>query len=335
MPVPDRQSTPLDLRADDTGRFRRLFETIDLGVIFHDADGTVIDANAAAERLLGLTLSAMRDLGPVDAAWPGRDSSAPEPAPDRYPVLEVLRTGRPVKGAVLDVVRPSDGRRVWIQVSAFVDEWSVAHDRTTVIATMSDITEHRRAQEELTFQRRLEELLVEIATTYIDVTSADIDASIQNTLERLGVFIGADRFYVFSYDWDANTTSNTHEWCSEGVPPEIDRLQDVPLENIPPWTRTHTAGRTMRVDNVTQLPLDDELRIILEPQGVQSLMAVPIMDGGACVGFVGLDAVRRRRDFSDSEERLLRVFAQMLANVRRRTPIAQVLGGRGSRQGRS
>ena len=324
----DRPVRSTDAGSADDARYRRLFATTDLGVLFHDASGAIVDANPAAERMLGMTLPDLRTLGPVRPPWPSAVGDDAGREQDAYPVPAVLATGRPVRGAVLQVRRPTDGRSIWLQVDARLDEATIDEAGPLVVVTLADVTAHREDRREIVRRRRLEELLVEIATTYIDLPPERLDGAVHDTMERLGTFIGADRFYVFRYDWNANTTSNTHEWCADGVSPEIEQLQDVPLAAIPPWTRTHAAGRTMRVDDVAQLPGDDELRIILEPQGVQSLMAVPIMEGEACIGFVGLDAVRERRDFRDSEERLLRVFAQMLANVRRRAPLAGLLVGR-------
>lgn len=326
----DRPAHASAATSADDARYRRLFATTDLGVLFHDASGAIVDANPAAERMLGRTLPDLRRLGPIEPPWPAAPADDAKRDGNAYPVREVLATGRQVRGAVLEVRRPTDARSIWLQVDAHLDEDTGDEIGPLVVVTLADVTAHREDRQEIVRRRRLEELLVEIATTYIDLPPERLDAAVHDTMERLGTFIGADRFYVFRYDWDVDTTSNTHEWCAAGVSPEIDQLQNVPLAAIPPWTHTHAAGRTMRVDDVAQLPGDDELRIILEPQGVQSLMAVPIMEGEACIGFVGLDAVRERRDFRDSEERLLRVFAQMLANVRRRPPLADPLVGRGA-----
>jgi signal transduction histidine kinase/DNA-binding response OmpR family regulator len=102
-------------------------------------------------------------------------------------------------------------------------------------------------------------------------------------------------------------------------------LQQVPLELVPDWVATHLRGATMYVPDVLALPPESGVRQILEPQEIKSLIAVPMMDGEHCLGFVGFDSVRRHYTYSDAEQRLLTVFAQMLVNVRKRRDIEQAL----------
>lgn len=319
-------SAPDDASSWAEKRYQRLFDTMAKGVVYQDASGAIIDANPAAERLLGMTLDQMTGVTSVDPRWRAVREDMTDFPGDAHPAMVALRTGRPVDGVVMGVYRPNDGRYAWLQISAQPEfDGEDSSVPTMVYTTFSDITERKRSETELRRRRELEELLADVATSYINLPADRLDDAIQDTMNRLGAYIGADRFYVFSYDWDANTTSNTHEWCADGIEPEIDVLQNVPVDAIPPWVRSHRAGRTMRVDDVNQLPEDDELRSILEPQGIQSLMAVPIMIGDDCHGFVGLDSVRERRDFSASEERLLRVFAQTIANVTQRKATTDAL----------
>jgi len=90
------------------------------------------------------------------------------------------------------------------------------------------------------------------------------------------------------------------------------------------WVRTHLQGQTMYIPDVLALPSDSQMRQVLEPQNIKSLIAVPMMQGQQCVGFVGFDSVRHYYNYTTAEQRLLAVFAQMLVNVfeRRDTELA-------------
>jgi PAS domain S-box-containing protein len=74
----------------------------------------------------------------------------------------------------------------------------------------------------------------------------------------------------------------------------------------------------MKVPDVLALAPGDPLRHILEPQGIKTLITMPLMDGPDCVGFIGLDYVRAHHDFTVWEEKLLTMFARMLVNARSR-----------------
>jgi GAF domain-containing protein len=130
-------------------------------------------------------------------------------------------------------------------------------------------------------QNRLQTILMNIASRYINIGLTEVESTITWTLGEMAVFVEADRAYIFDYDWDRQTCSNTYEWCSDGTSPEIDSLQDVPIGHIPQWADTHKQGNTMYIPDVSALPEDDGVREILEPQSVKSLITLPVPETGS------------------------------------------------------
>ncbi|WP_179007070.1 GAF domain-containing sensor histidine kinase [Winogradskyella forsetii] len=166
-------------------------------------------------------------------------------------------------------------------------------------------------------QLRFQDLLISISTTYINADLSDIDKLIQESLKQMGEFVEADRSYIFSYDLVNNTTSNTYEWCAEGIAPEINNLQNVPIEYIPQWVEAHKKGDVFFIEDVSLLPHDGEngLRAVLEPQGIKSLIAIPKIKNNELIGFVGFDAVKKINKYAENEKEILFVYANMLVNV--------------------
>lgn len=117
--------------------FRSLFETIAQGVVFQDLDGRITAANAAAERILGLSLDQMQGRTSIDPRWRAvREDGSPFPG-DEHPAMVCLRTRAPVHEVMMGVDAPERGR-VWIQVNArplFID--GVMHE---VYASFEDVT---------------------------------------------------------------------------------------------------------------------------------------------------------------------------------------------------
>ncbi len=180
-----------------------------------------------------------------------------------------------------------------------------------------DVTERRTAQRE---RERLNDfvlLLFSLANRFINLPVHEAGHAINEALGDMGRFVDADRAYLFDYDLAAETASNTHEWCGEGVSPEIHNLQHIPIALIPDWIGQHRLGQAMHVPDVRALP-PGSLRDLLEPQGIRSLMALPLMHGERCLGFVGLDSVRNVHHYGEEETTLLQLFAQMLVNIRLR-----------------
>ncbi|AUC76493.1 ATP-binding protein [Olleya sp. Bg11-27] len=166
-------------------------------------------------------------------------------------------------------------------------------------------------------QLRFQELLISISTQYINSDLSDINKLINESLKQIGEFVESDRSYVFSYDLINKTTSNTYEWCAQGIAPEIDNLQNVPVEYVTQWLEAHKKGEAFYVEDVSLLPDDGEfgLRGILEPQGVKSLITIPKIKNNQLIGFIGFDSVTKINTYSDNEQEILFVFANMLVNV--------------------
>lgn len=177
-----------------------------------------------------------------------------------------------------------------------------------------DITERKMLEEGMNQQTRLRELLMTISTDFINVPLENMDETVKLSLEMLGNFVAADRSYIFEYDWQKNVCNNTYEWCKNGIEPEIENLQAVPLDMMTDWVLAHKNREPMLVEDVYHLP-HGLAREILEPQGIKSVVSVPMMNRENCIGFVGFDFVKEHRTYSGTELELLMFFAQMLVNI--------------------
>ncbi len=187
--------------------------------------------------------------------------------------------------------------------------------------SIRDISERKASQEKLSRMLRLQNVMTRMATGFINIPIDQSDVAVDNLLALVGEENDIDRVYIFSYDFKAGVMNNTHEWCSGGITPEIENLKDIPLELFPAWIQTHLKGEMLIVHDVNQLAGDDMLRQVLEPQGIKTLITVPMIINRECLGFVGLDSVRTTKQWAPEEIAFLQLLADLLCNVtdRRRT----------------
>lgn len=164
---------------------------------------------------------------------------------------------------------------------------------------------------------KLTVILLELTQRFLGITAEKLAPLVQHTLLELGQAVEADRVYIFDYDFVQQTCSNTYEWCAPGIIPEIDSLQHVPLAAIPQWVSTHQHGREMYIPDVPALPDGDALKLLLQPQGIKSLLTLPIRDPDGLLGFVGFDSVRHYHYYTEQERLLLSVFARLLVKLMR------------------
>ncbi|MEG0709881.1 MAG: sensor domain-containing phosphodiesterase, partial [Longicatena sp.] len=148
--------------------------------------------------------------------------------------------------------------------------------------------------------------------------SGNSTEAIYSALALVASHFSFERGYIFETDKDGTTTSNTFEWCAEGVSAEIDNLQKVPIE------AASSANASFYKTGVFVLSSLDELdpaeRAYLEPQGIQSMVQFGIFDKGQLLGFIGFDNCRSRALHHESEIEEIIIISNILATffVKRR-----------------
>ncbi len=170
-----------------------------------------------------------------------------------------------------------------------------------------------------------QELLIRMASKYINISLNDLDACINESLAELGEFINADRAYIFDYHWEKGICTNTYEWCRQGISKQLNNLNRLPIKVLPEGGKAHKEDRPIIVEDTSLLNENDPFKPVLEKQDIKSMIAIPIMDKAICVGFVGFDAVQQVNYYSQKENDLLKVFAQIILNLRKKANLEQKL----------
>ncbi len=134
----------LDLAASEE-RYRTLFETMPLGIVHYDANGTVIGANKAASDIFGPHFSEGRTWPLVPAGEAVREDGSPLP-PDELPVWVALRTGQVVADVVIGIRQPKPGDIRWVRVTAVPDARGADGRPSRAYAILTDLSEQRRAE---------------------------------------------------------------------------------------------------------------------------------------------------------------------------------------------
>ena len=167
-------------------------------------------------------------------------------------------------------------------------------------------------------RREFEQLICHLSTHFIDLSGADIDKGIGEALRAIGEYCQVDRVYIFLFEAGGAMT-NTHEWCAEGIEPQIDMLQHLPAETFPWWMERIRNNQVIHVPDVAQMPACAQAeREILQEQAICSVVVVPAAYRGKALGFVGFDSVRAHKTWRDEDIELLRLVGEMLVNAMER-----------------
>lgn len=221
-------------------------------------------------------------------------------------------------------LRNRNGDYLWVHDRGRVSDRDAQGAPLRVVGMVHDITERKVAEQKTERLRAYQELVFRLSSSFIKLPLDQIDGAINDALGDIGRFFAVDRGYVISYDVVNGTASNTHEWCAEGISPEIDNLQALPFELFMGLVEENLRGQAFVVDRVSDLP-PGYVKSLLEAENTRSLVTLPLMRHGQCVGCVGFDSVHAERRFGEDEMGLLGLFAGLLSNLEERRLADEVL----------
>lgn len=132
-------------------------------------------------------------------------------------------------------------------------------------------------------------------TALDNVTSErELDRMMPELLASLGKYSMSERAYLFAWtSEERQVLGMTHEWCTEGVEPTIDKMQELNLKDLPNW-----APRLNRGEAIVSMDWNEEGKAT--PQEYQV--------------FDGLEATKRIRSLERRDAGRIPIFA-MTANA--------------------
>jgi len=215
-------------------------------------------------------------------------------------------------------MRKKDGNTVWAEVRTdFLRD--AGGQPIGILGVARDISDRHIAEMELERRVQLEMLITEISTAFIGISTDYIDQGIRNAMESISGLVGVDRSYIFMFSEDRTRMNLSHEWCSEGTEPLIGGLHPLPANSLPFLVDRIKAAEYIHIPDLANLPATAEAeRALLQGQGVQSAIVVPMIQAGNAIGFLGLSSIHSKKTWDEETISLLRLVAEMFSNAMER-----------------
>jgi PAS domain S-box-containing protein len=306
-----------DMTGQEPGEFKKNLERSCLNNVLLDDIPAQIWYQADAETYGAVNNAHARFMGRPKEALEGKklvEVLSKEEAEACIKANEgIFKTGKPVTGE--EWVKNAGGERRLLSINK-TPKLSAAGEAEYLVCVALDITEKAVAEEGLKYRDRFEKLMADISARFINLPPEEIDGWINSALRLIGELELVDRSYVFRFSETGDLMTNTHEWCAPGVEPQIANLKDIPAEALPWWMLKLKANEDVNIPSVAGLPPEARAeREILEPQGIRSLLVVPINIEGRVEGFLGFDSVKTARTWSPDSVVLVRMAASIMANA--------------------
>ncbi len=284
-------------------KYRLIFENAPLGILHFDNNGVITECNSNFVEIVGSSKDALIGINMLNL-------------PDQK-VVRAVQSALEGNMSSYEGIYQSVTADKTTAVSAFFAPVMTPGEKFKGgIGVVEDISPRKKAEETLDYQLRFQQLTAELSSSFISASSENIDEKFNRMLREIGLFFEVDRTYLFFFSDDFTTYTNTHEWCAEGIAPQIDQLQNLPADYLPFLKTKMFQREPVHIPDIDQLPEEAASeQAEFQKLEINSLLNVPIYSGERLHGFFGFDMVRHKKSWQDTDIGFLRVLANILADA--------------------
>lgn len=310
VPAPDSSSPDSKVNAFPEGFYQHLFAALtDAVIVFHIPSGRILHANPAASSLTERSLDTLRTLEHQDLYPPEHRNLA-----NLY-----FREESGSSGNRFNTTRHLDllgnfGKRIPVEINYLILKES---QESLLIGIFRNDSDRRIKEAQLRQRDRLLKAAAESLLKFIG--SKDPHKAINDALKSFCEAAACDRAFIFENRAHptTGTLSMCHiaEWCRPGVKPFIDdpRLQYIPYDGpFEKWAEKLSAGQSI---SAHVKDLSPQIRAILEPQSIRSILLVPVVVEGKWWGYIGVHQCTNERLWEIYEIATLGVTGSCLCGI--------------------
>jgi len=283
---------------ESEARFRRLFESNIIGIIFADLSGNITMANNAFVQMVGYT---QEELHAGQVRWD-------EMTPAEYRHLDEQAIAELQQWGICNSFKKEylckNGSRIPVMIGGALLEGT----QNLVICFVLDITERKQAEEELQRQNLRSQLFADVTLKIRQ--SLQLEEILQTTVTEVQKLLQADRVLVYRV-WPDGTGSAVTEAVVPGWP--IILGQNFPAEVFPEeYRQLYRQGRNRVIDNVENAEMPSCLVGFLHQWRAKAKLVVPILLKEELWGLLIAHQCSSPRQWSSFEIELLRQLADQI-----------------------
>ncbi|WP_254568728.1 PAS domain S-box protein [Oscillatoria sp. HE19RPO] len=308
--ITERKRSEAALR-DSEKLFRSTFNGATIGLVHNNLKGQFLRVNQKYCEILGYSQEEL-----LLKSW--KDITHPDDVEENIQCLNPLIRGQVRECSFEKRYYRQDGSMIWASLTvSLVRQPSGEPDY--FIAAVEDITDRKQAEAE---KEKRDRYLTALVAIQNQLLNASVDTDLYELIMSiLGPVSGASRLYIFENSHDSQgrlVTSQKAEWCAEGIESQLDNpdLQNCPYEEF--FTRLpNTLGKGEIIEGIVSNFSDSE-RLVLEPQGIEAILLLPLMVNGDFFGFIGFDNCKEAQPWDPLEVSLLSSAAAAIALAKER-----------------
>jgi len=217
--------------------------------------------------------------------------------------------------------RKKDGS--WIDVSIMGVPFNNNYGHQRIFGIYRDISERVQSEEQLRNRAEFIEYISRISSELINTDILNIDAFIEEALERVARFNKAERAYLVGLSEDESYICITHEWDDDIRQSHRSCQSSILIRDIKEYFQRLRSGETfqLRRDEAGIIEGTDELPFFFDLLNIESLINIPLFVGREFMGYIGFDMYSRPYHWDEQSVNIFSLTGQILVNAlsRKRT----------------
>ena len=187
-------------------------------------------------------------------------------------------------------------------------------DKDYLISISRDISKRKVAEDSLLRKNQLQNIMMDIATAFINVNEGQMIAVVNEALGEITDFLRADRGTIYLLNETQTKCSNIVEFCSPGIITRIDQMQNFPLEHFQEFRERLLNGQQMILTDL-ELSSSPILHQAALASNIRGLYIVPLMSQNTCKGFISFETSRNAALVSFEDFDLFKIMGVMTMNL--------------------
>lgn len=298
--ISERKAAEEALRASEA-LFRAVYENAGVGIALADDRGRWIGFNRRFEEIVGYRQEELVQMKITDVTHPDDRLTS-------WECIQAVREGKKDSYRLEKRYIRKDGTVIWVDASVAAIRDSQGRLKALVGAIV-DINERKKAEEALRRRLRTEEQLSKICARF--VFAPETGTAIRASLEDLGSLADADRVFLALFRDEAEKIESVYSW---GPDAGSDGAEALEFLMAPAWKKRLDRGEAVCLKDLSLLADADPVAARrLEGLNVRSLLVLPLRMDGRTNGAIALGNLREESFWTEEEQRLVAVQADVLA----------------------
>lgn len=301
-----------DLLFEET-KYKHLFASAPEAIAMVDGENRILDVNPEFERLFQYKGQEVLGKKLDELISPGLMLDE---------ALELTRSNWEGRRVMVESKRmKKDGS--WFDVSIMGVPFNNNYGHQRIFGIYRDISKRVKSEDQLKNRAAFIEYISRISSELINTDISNIDAIIEDALERVARFNKAERAYLVGISEDESYIRITHEWDDDIRQSHRSCQSSILIRDIKEYFLRLRSGETfqLRRDEAGIVEGTEELPFFFDLLNIESMINIPLFVGREFMGYIGFDTYSRPTQWDEQSVNIFSLTGQILVNAlsRKRT----------------